>query len=54
MLKFNQMSLEFLGFKKLQCLWPWLNGITNSMESHQKEEDYNGKKAEIESIPEFD
>lgn len=24
------------------------------MESHQKEEDYNGKKAEIESIPEFD
>ena len=50
----TQTSLEFLGFKKLLCLWPWLNGITNSMESHQKEEDYNGKKAEIESIPEFD
>ena len=50
----TQTSLEFLAFKKLLCLWPWLNGITNSMESHQKEEDYNGKKAEIESIPEFD
>lgn len=50
----TQTSLEFLAFKKLLCLWPWLNGITNSMESHRKEEDYNGKKAEIESIPEFD
>lgn len=48
------MSLEFLGFKKLLCLWPWLNEIINSMESLQKEEDYNGNKAEIESIPEFD
>lgn len=53
MLKFNQMSFEFFKLKLL-CLRPWLNVTTKSMESRQKEEECNGKKAENESIAEFD